>query len=111
MSSTVPMSAESIRFTSGDGTELEGYLATPTAAEPCGGVIVIHHMPGYDEESREIARRFAAHGYQALCPNLYSREGIGLDPDVAATQTREKGGVPDAQVIDDIRGALEYLRA
>ena len=34
--------------------------------------MVIHHMPGYDEATKEITRRFAAHGYLAVCPNLYS---------------------------------------
>ena len=33
-----------------------------------GGVVVIHHMPGYDEATKEITRRFAAHGYLAICP-------------------------------------------
>ena len=53
----------------GDG--LEAYLATPADDGPFGGVVVIHHMPGFDEATREITRRFAAHGYLAICPNLY----------------------------------------
>jgi len=39
--------------------------------------VVIHHMPGYDEGMKEITRKFAAHGYLAVCPNLYSREAPG----------------------------------
>ena len=35
----------------------------------------MHHLPGWDSGTKEITRRFAAHGYNALCPNLYSREG------------------------------------
>ncbi|HEX2807705.1 MAG TPA: dienelactone hydrolase family protein [Kineosporiaceae bacterium] len=51
------------------------------APGPFGGVVVIHHMPGYDAATKEITRRFAAEGYLALCPNLYRREAPGASPD------------------------------
>jgi hypothetical protein len=44
---------------------------------PRGGVVVIHHMPGYDPQTKEIARNFAYHGYNAVVPNLYWREAPG----------------------------------
>jgi carboxymethylenebutenolidase len=68
-------------------------------------------MPGYDESTKEITRRFAAHGYLAICPNLYSREGIGVSPDDAAASARAKGGIPDRQLVGDVDGAATYLRA
>jgi carboxymethylenebutenolidase len=103
--------AETIRFPGHEGAELEGYLARPLDTEPVGGVVVIHHMPGYDGPTREITRRFAAHGYLALCPNLYSREGFGISPDDAAAAARAKGGVPDAQLVGDVGGAAAHLRS
>ncbi len=103
--------AETIRITGNGGDELEAYFARPLEVAAGGGVVVIHHMPGYDEETKEITRRFADHGYLALCPNLYSREGIGRDPAEAAAVAREKGGVPDEQLVGDVRGAIEHLRA
>ncbi|MGH9089459.1 MAG: dienelactone hydrolase family protein [Acidimicrobiales bacterium] len=93
-----------------DGTEFEAYLAQPLDDAPHGGIVVIHHMPGYDEGTKEIVRRFADHGYLAICPNLYSREGIGRDPVEAAAAAREKGGVPDDQLVADVAGALAHLR-
>jgi carboxymethylenebutenolidase len=93
------------------GDELEAYLAQPLGEGPYGGVVVIHHMPGYDEGTREITRRFAAHGYLAICPNLYSREGIGRDTAEAAAAVREKGGVPDDQLVGDVEGAVRHLRS
>ncbi len=102
--------AESIRFPGHGGAEVEGYLATPLGGGPFGGVVVIHHMPGYDRWSKEVTRRFAAMGYQALCPNLYSREGFGLDPDDAAASARAKGGIPDDQLVGDVGAAAEHLR-
>jgi hypothetical protein len=31
---------------------------------------VIHHMPGWDEWTCEVARKFAHHGYAAVAPSL-----------------------------------------
>ena len=45
-----------------------------------GGVVWIHHMPGYDRETKEFVRRLAVAGYNAVCPNLYSREAPGATP-------------------------------
>jgi carboxymethylenebutenolidase len=74
-------------------------------------VVVIHHMPGYDEETKEITRRFAAHGYAAICPNLYAREAPGASPDDAAATARAQGGVPDDRLVGDVGGAAAHLRA
>jgi carboxymethylenebutenolidase len=92
-----------------ENAELEAYLARPLGEEPRGGVVVIHHMPGYDEASKEIVRKFAAHGYAAVCPNLYSREGAGVSPDDQAAAARAKGGVPDEQLVGDVAGAAAHL--
>lgn len=102
--------AETIRISGNGGDELEAYFAEPLAEVPHGGVVVIHHMPGYDESTKELTRRFADHGYLAICPNLYSREGIG-DTIRAAEASRRKGGVPDEQLVGDVDGAVRHLRA
>jgi carboxymethylenebutenolidase len=101
--------AESVRITGHGGDELEAYLARPLGPGPYGAVVVIHHMPGYDRETKEITRRFAAEGYLALCPNLYSREAPGASPDDAAAAVRAAGGVPDERLIGDVDGAARYL--
>lgn len=103
--------AETISITGNDGDELEAYFAQPLGDRAYGGVVVIHHMPGYDEGTKEITRRFADHRYLAICPNLYSREGIGRDPAEAAAAAREKGGVADEQLVGDVDGAVRHLRA
>ena len=97
----------------GHGTdETEAYLAVPAdGAAARASVVVIHHMPGYDTSTKEIVRKFAAHGYAALMPNLYYRDAPGASPDDAAAAARAKGGVPDARLIGDVSGAADYLRA
>ncbi|SDJ23430.1 carboxymethylenebutenolidase [Frankineae bacterium MT45] len=93
------------------GDQIEAYVARPDGPSPRGGVVVIHHMPGYDRASKEIVRRFAELGYDAICPNLYWREAPNAAPDDAAATARALGGVPDERLIGDVAGAAEYLRA
>jgi carboxymethylenebutenolidase len=108
---TDAMRAETITITGHGGDEIEAYLARPLDPGARGGVVVIHHMPGYDAATKEIVRRFAAHGYNALCPNLYSREAPGADPDDAAATARAAGGVPDDRLVGDVDGAAKHLKS
>jgi carboxymethylenebutenolidase len=105
------MRAMTVEIEGHGGDPIEAYLAEPTDRDPAGGVVVIHHMPGWDRGSKEITRRFAAEGYPALCPNLYSREARGLPPEEASAIVREAGGVPDERLVGDVAGALAALRA
>jgi carboxymethylenebutenolidase len=105
------LTAGTISITGHGGDEVEAYLAHPLGAGPFGGVVVIHHMPGYDAATKEITRKFAAHGYAALMPNLYHREAPGASPDDAAATARAQGGVPDERLVGDVGGAAAYLRA
>ena len=103
--------AESVTITGHGGDAIEAYAARPMRPGPAGGVVVIHHMPGYDAPTKEIARRFAAEGYNALMPNLYYRDAPGASPDDAAAAARAQGGVPDERLVGDVGGAAAYLRA
>jgi carboxymethylenebutenolidase len=105
------LTATTVRISGHGGDEIEAYLARPQGETPRGGVVVIHHMPGYDRGSKEIVRRFAELGYDAICPNLYFREAPGAAPDDAAAVARAQGGVPDARLIGDVGAAAAYLRA
>jgi len=93
------------------GDEVEAYIARPTEDTARGGVVVVHHMPGFDRATKEIVRRFAELGYDALCPNLHWREAPGAAPDDAAAAVRARGGVPDERLIGDVAGAVAYLRS
>lgn len=105
------MQAGTTTIAGADGDEVEAYAAQPLDSPGRGGVVVIHHMPGYDRWSKEVVRRFAALGFAAVCPNLYHREAPGAEPDDAAATARAAGGVPDPRLIGDVAGAAEYLRA
>lgn len=103
--------AESVMLRGHGGDLIEGYLARPLAPGPFGSVVVIHHMPGYDVGSKEIARTLAVNGFAALCPNLHYRDAPGAAPDDAAAAVRAAGGVPDDRMIGDVSGAADALRA
>jgi carboxymethylenebutenolidase len=109
---TDSLRAETISVSGHGGDEIEAYLAQPIDdGGPFGGVVVIHHMPGYDQGTKEITRKFAAHGYLAVCPNLYSREAPGAPPDDAAAVARSLGGVPDDRLVGDVRGCVSLLKS
>jgi carboxymethylenebutenolidase len=105
------MQAETVRIAGLRGDRIDAYLARPIGPGPYGGVVVIHHMPGYDEASKEITRKFAAHGYLAVMPNLHYRFAPDAAPDDAAAAARAAGGVPDEQLVGDVAGAIEHLRS
>ncbi|MGH9006451.1 MAG: dienelactone hydrolase family protein, partial [Acidimicrobiales bacterium] len=84
--------AGTISLTSAKGDEIEAYHAHPSDAAGHGSVVVIHHMPGYDSSTKEIARRFAAHGYGAIVPNLFHRYAPGANSGDGAAAAR---AVPD----------------
>jgi carboxymethylenebutenolidase len=105
------LSATTVQIAGANGDQIEAYVARPDGDGPRGGVVVIHHMPGYDRATKEIVRRFAELGYDAVCPNLYFREAPGASPDDAAATARAQGGVPDERLVGDVHGGADYLRA
>jgi carboxymethylenebutenolidase len=102
--------AETVNLRADGGDLIPAYLARPMGHGPYPGVVVIHHMPGYDESTKEIARTFAVNGYTALCPNLHHREAPGAAPAEASQAVRAAGGVPDARCIADVDAAARHLR-
>jgi carboxymethylenebutenolidase len=87
---------EGVTYTSGDGeTNIPSYLATPDGDGPHPAVLILRGVAGPDDGYTEIARRLAEWGYLAL---LHGWKVRGDDP-------------PDAQVYDDLKGALTFLRS
>jgi carboxymethylenebutenolidase len=99
--------ADSVRFTGADGEQLTGYLATPPSGGPWPGVVVIHEAFGLTDDIRGIADRFAAKGYLALAPDLFSW-GLTARCLVTAFRSVMSG---TGRSFEDIRGAREHLVA
>lgn len=104
------MIAETTAVVGHGGDRILAYFARPTGPGPFPGVVLFHHMPGWDELYREFTRRFAHHGYLAISPDLYARVGHG-EPDDVAARVRAEGGIADEQVVGDGAGCVELLRS
>jgi carboxymethylenebutenolidase len=107
--------AHEVSFAGDGGEVINGYFARPDPAHlghcPYPGVVVLHHLLGLDEGTMEIVRKFAAHGYITVCPNLHSREAREHGQENAWAASRAAGGVPDQRLVGDLAGALHFLRA
>ena len=99
--------AETVYMRGHQADEIDAYFARPLGAGPYPGVVVIHHMPGWDEATKEIVRKFAHHGYAAISPNLHYREGKDT-PEANSASVRAAGGMPDDRTLGDIQGALNF---
>ena len=104
------MLAETMMVRGNNGKIINAYFARPLGAGPFPGIVLIHHAPGWDELYKEFTRKFAYHGYLAICPNLYYRFGHG-PPEEVATKVRAAGGVADDDVIGDAQGAIDHLKS
>jgi carboxymethylenebutenolidase len=104
--------SETVTITGHEGDAIEAYSARPLTPGPVGGVVVIHHLPGYDRQTKEFARSLAVGGFNAVMPNLYSRQAPGADPDDAMAAARSQGAIPipDERVVAEVEGAVAYLK-
>jgi carboxymethylenebutenolidase len=101
--------ADTVKFHAHNADIGDAYYAYPTGDGKFPGVVLIHHMPGWDEWITEATRKLAHHGFGTIAPHLYFREGPGSPDDVGA-RVRAAGGVADEQVVGDAKGAAAYLR-
>src|SRR5919201_2200348 len=90
---------DNVEFKSGSDT-IKGYLARPSQPGRYPGIIVIHEAFGLVEHIRDIARRFANIGYNAVAPDLYTRSG-SPDPNNMDSVFPVMFGRPAAQAVRD----------
>src|SRR5271167_38865 len=87
------MTCENVTIAGDKGTPITAYVARPAGPGPFPGVVLIHHLPGWSEFYIETTRRFAHHGYLAICTNLYERDGGQGNPDDVAAKVRAVKGM------------------
>ena len=104
------INASIITFPGGGGDQVHAYVARLQTDGPQPGIVLVHHLPGWDEFYQEFAERLARHGYTVICPDLYCRFGHGTPDDVTA-RARAEGGVHDDSVVADCQAALDWLNA
>jgi carboxymethylenebutenolidase len=98
---------EAITFPGPNGTLLGAWAP---AAEPRGGILVIHENRGLTDHIRSVAGRLAAVGYSALAIDLLSEEGgTGAFPDEAEIGA-VLGRVPPERFVADMKAGVTELR-
>jgi carboxymethylenebutenolidase len=102
------VATEPIAFVGPKGRRLMGAWAA--AAEPRGGVLVIHENRGLTEHIRSVAGRFAASGYSALAIDLLSEEGGTDSFSDPATATAALGQVPPERFDADMTAGVTELK-
>ena len=107
------ITAYDVTVTGYNGDPVPAYVARPSVDGPHPGLLLVHGIHGYEEHMKDMARRYAALGYAAIVPALYSRDGFltvveHSDMDLArdALNTR-----PNVQTVGDLQGGLDHLRA
>jgi carboxymethylenebutenolidase len=75
------LTAEDVTFPGANGVTMKGYLVRPkNASGALGGVLVIHENRGLNNHIRDVARRMALEGFNALAVDFLSPNG-GTPPD------------------------------
>jgi carboxymethylenebutenolidase len=72
------MHEETLTIVTPDGA-MEAFVAAPGLAVPSPGVVVAQEAFGVNDHIRDVCRRFAREGYVALAPELFHREGRGVE--------------------------------
>jgi carboxymethylenebutenolidase len=100
-----------VKIKSFDGGDFDGYLALPASGYG-PGIVVLQEIFGINSYMRSVADWYAAHGFVALCPDLFWRieRGVELtDRDWnKAIEFYQK--IDEARAVEDSAAALAFLR-
>jgi carboxymethylenebutenolidase len=96
-----------------DGGEFDAYLALP-ASDYGPGILVLQEIFGVNDYMRSVTDWYAAHGFVALCPDLFWR----LEPGVQLTDRGDDWQrafdfyqrIDEDKAVDDSAAALNFLR-
>ena len=89
---------------------MKAFLAHPgTATAQWPAVVIIHEWWGLNDHIKDVARRFAAEGYVALAPDLYSRLGYKVTKD-ATEAANLMNALSSQAALRDLNAATRYLK-
>ena len=96
-----------------DGGEFDAYLATPASGYG-PGIVILQEIFGVNQFVRNVADWYAAHGFVAICPDLFWR----MEPGIQLTDTGDDRSrafqlyldLDEAKAVDDAAATLEFLR-
>ncbi len=99
-------------FIDSGGFELTAYYARPAGSALCPVVLVVQEIFGVHEHIKDVCRRLAKQGYNAIAPDLYARQGnVAGISDMQDIIQKVVSKVPDPQVLADLDATVEHVRA
>ncbi len=102
--------AGEIQVPTSDGN-MPAYRAQPASGAHFPVILVVQEIFGVHEHIKDVCRRLAKLGYQAIAPELYARQGDPRQytaiPDILAKVVSK---VPDAQVMADLDACVAWAR-
>ena len=101
--------SDTVQYAGHGGDMIDAYVSRPAAPGRYPGVIVTCEAFGVVDHIRDIARRFAAQGYVAIAPDLYTREGAP-SPDNMDEVIQKMFATPDSRAWGDLDAAAVYLK-
>ncbi len=103
---------ERVTIATVDGA-MEAYVARPAAPGTFPALVVVQEAFGVNDHIRDVCRRFAREGYVALAPEIFHREGKGIEipygdmpPAMAQIALLTNDGLEA-----DLAAAFDYARA
>ena len=95
-----------------DDQSFDGYLALPTSGYG-PGIVVLQEIFGVNTHMRSVTDWYAAHGFVALCPDLFWRMERGVELDSATDHEKAIEfylRLDEAKAVEDAAAAVEFLR-
>ncbi|MGH7182719.1 MAG: dienelactone hydrolase family protein [Nitrospiraceae bacterium] len=98
-----------VQYPSGNVT-VRAHVAAPQTKERRPAIIVIQEWWGLTDHIKDVARRYAAEGYVAIAPDLYSRLGYALTSDPGEAG-KLMNTLQQADGLKDLHATLNYLKS
>src|SRR5580765_5776610 len=103
-----------VKIKSFDGGEFDAHLVLPAGGYG-PGVVVLQEIFGVNQFMRQVCEWYAAHGFVAICPDLFWRQEPGVDMTDQSEAEWQKAfqlyqGLDEAKAVEDSAATVEFLR-
>lgn len=98
-----------VQYQSGN-VGMKAFVAAPQTKDKRPAILIVQEWWGLTEYIKDIARRYAAEGYVAIVPDLYSRLGHALPTD-AGEAGKLMNTLKQEDGLTDLNATVAYLKS
>ncbi len=98
-----------VQYQSGN-VGMKAFVAGPQTKDKRPAILIVQEWWGLTEHIKDIARRYAAEGYVAIVPDLYSRLGHALPTD-AGEAGKLMNTLKQEDGLTDLNATVAYLKS